>query len=121
MRILGALLKKLAIIFLFTGSTAVMADAAPPAGDVAISTNTPVSANQAKRIIRQYLAKQGYSRAIGPGGAGIRRVQLDADQWIVEVFLRDRSATSGARYTISVHTGTGLLSQITPAAPGKSS
>jgi hypothetical protein len=119
MRILGVLIKKLVIISLVVGSGAVMADATPADGKVEISTNYPVSANKAKRIVRHYLAKQGYSRAIGPGGASIRGVQLDMDQWIVEVFLRDRSATSGGRYTISVHTGTGLLSQITAAASGE--
>lgn len=116
MRILGILMKKTLIIFLVTASSAVVADPTSAHGEVEITTNHPVSANQAKRIVRQYLAKQGYSRALGPGGASIRKIQLDRDQWLVEVFLRDRSTTSGRRYTISVDTGTGLLSRITPAA-----
>ena len=121
MRILSVLIKNLVFVTLISAAGTVMADESDVSGDVAITTNNPVSANDAKRIVRRYLSEQGYSRSIGPGGARIRGVELVTNQWIVEVFLRDRSATAGSRYTISVDTGTGLLSGVAPVRSAKDS
>jgi hypothetical protein len=50
-----------------------------------------VSASEAKRLVRRYLSEQGYSKSLGPGGAGIRAVHLVDHNWAIDVVLRDDS------------------------------
>jgi hypothetical protein len=64
-----------------------------------------VSASEAKRIVRRYLNSQGFSKAIGPGGAQVRSVQLVEDNWAIDVALRD----TGDRYIVYVDGTSGRI------------
>ena len=80
------------------------------------ATNHEVSASQAKRITRAYLSKLGYGRNIGPGGAHIDSVTKGDNVWLVKVFLRTQSATSGVNRTLYVHAIDGRVSERAPVS-----
>lgn len=64
-----------------------------------------VSASEARRIVRRYLNHQGFSKALGPGGAQVRSVQLVDDNWAIDVALRD----TGDRYIVYVDGRSGRI------------
>jgi|GEM_PF-4129082 len=82
-----------------------------PAESAAAEYAQPVSASEARRIVRRFLSEQGYSKAIGPGGARLRGIELREGDWVVAVAVSGGSATDLKEYAVVVDAATGAVRQ----------
>ena len=110
-------LKTLAFVAALSLTTATMPAFADQTTSTRLTQTTAVdfvSASEAKRVVRRYLNELGFNRSIGPGGAHIKQVALDADTWVVTVRVRGHSATSVSDQTLYISSETGLVSEVAP-------
>ena len=68
-----------------------------------------VSANAARRIVRNYLSEAGYTRSLKAGGAQIKKIELQGQYYAVKVILRSNSSTSTTKASMFINANTGLL------------
>lgn len=75
------------------------------------SANGEVSANQARRLVRNYLTELGYTSHVRAGGGGARvgKVTLEDGLWAIQVKLYSSSLASRKYRTVFVDTRCGLL------------
>ena len=75
-----------------------------------------VSANQAKRLARSHLTRQGFSTSIGPGpgAARIKSITRDANTWIVHARVSNGGSVLNIQRIIYVDTQTGVVSDVAP-------
>ena len=77
-------------------------------------TLATISANDAKRVVRRYLADLGYTLRIGPGGARILSVSRDGLHWAVSVLLSNGSSVQSSSLSLYVRIDNGRIE--TPGA-----
>jgi len=91
------------------------ADQADPGYDNIIVTER-ISANGAKRAVRQYLAERGFTNDLGPGAARIRSVSLDGRAWVVEIAISNQnSRVLNEKHYLYVDRQTAVVSETPPA------
>ncbi len=101
-------------------ATALLLPSGPAAaGDAEDSAETQierqVSANEARRAAYRYLADQGYSRKIGPGGARVRSITRDGDTWILQVAISNGTSVQSDRSMLYIDAKSALVSEVAPA------
>lgn len=72
-------------------------------------TLTTISANDANRVVRRYLAELGYSLRTGPGGARILSVSREGLHWAVSVLLSHGDSLQSSSLSLYVRTDNGRI------------
>jgi len=75
-----------------------------------------LSAHEAKRLARAHLCDAGFCSSFGPGAAKLSGITRDAGIWILNVRLSGGGATFTQRRVLYIDAGTGVVSEVPPAA-----
>ena len=75
-----------------------------------------LSAHEARRLARAHLCDAGFCSSFGPGAAKLSGITRDAGTWILNVRLSDGGATFTQRHVLYIDAGTGVVSEVPPAA-----
>ncbi len=61
-----------------------------------------LDARDARKVVRRFLSSRGYTKSIAPGGAHIRNIEQQGEQWKVLVALRDSSAADVKKHWLYI-------------------
>ncbi len=75
-----------------------------------------LSAYEAKRLARAHLCDAGFCSSFGPGAAKLSAITRDAGIWILNVRLSGGGATFTQHRVLYIDAGTGVVSEVPPAA-----
>jgi len=75
-----------------------------------------LSASEARRLARAHLCDAGFCSSFGPGAAKLSGITRDAGTWVINVRLSDGGASFTQRHILYIDAGTGVVSEVPPAA-----